>query len=565
VSSSYCAALFLAMLSSDAFCDAQLDRLLAVHRETGLPAPPPNASFVRYIPRPVVTMREGKKVTERGAAALGFSRDGRTVLDYYGDPFEVESLTVVKPDLKVLGADADLGWLEDAIEYHARGWGSLARTTFRRWAVSNNPRDAAELLRLRAWYYWRSRLYTDPSKPLAVIAKHMKQVLPGTRYDTPVNRDLIRCLELALKPRNSPPGSDDALIDDLIELAGEIPHIGADEKALRNDPRYRAIVRRGLDAVPALIAHLNDDRLTRVLGHLPWSGDRHYRVKDVALDILSELAGSEDALRKETTDATLAAIGKWFAGATKLGEEKYVVERVLGDKDDGEFRPALFWLLCEKYPERLPGVYREIIDARPGHAAHSYLFAKAVAEAPVPEADKRKVLEHAAHHKSPHHRWAGISYLRAFDPKLAHELILAGLKAIPEELTQPELQLVGIAAEGTDPNEWRALGLLVRRAVPGGRMDLLHAVAQAKGNAGRKHRLSLLAEYLTDSAERDPEDVRGTDPSHGFPRLEVRDFAAMTLAKLLDLGPEPDADWTAAQWATLREKVRAKVKDELRR
>jgi hypothetical protein len=78
VSGLFCAALLLAMLSSDEVCTAKLDRLLALSHEYGVPLPPPDATLVRYVPRPQVVFREGRLVTERGEPALAFSRDGRT-------------------------------------------------------------------------------------------------------------------------------------------------------------------------------------------------------------------------------------------------------------------------------------------------------------------------------------------------------------------------------------------------------------------------------------------------------------------------------------------------------
>ena len=50
-----------------------------------------------------------------------------------------------------------------------------------------------------------------------------------------------------------------------------------------------------------------------------------------------------------------------------------------------------------------------------------------------------------------------------------------------------------------------------------------------------------------------------------YKRLEVRNFAAMQLAELLKIDADPEPDWTPAQWAELRAKVQAKVKEELRR
>jgi hypothetical protein len=109
----------------------------------------------------------------------------------------------------------------------------------------------------------------------------------------------------------------------------------------------------------------------------------------------------------------------------------------------------------------------------------------------------------------------------------------------------------------------------VRRSDAGGRLELLYAIALNDAPEGRKHRLAFLAEHLTDDTARD----RNQDPHRfgvgsagsAFPQLEVRNFAAMRLALLLEIDVSPNKEWTAAQWAELREKVRVEVAKELGR
>jgi hypothetical protein len=79
--------------------------------------------------------------------------------------------------------------------------------------------------------------------------------------NTIYNRALLRSLEAALVPSNAKPGSVEALIDVLVELD--------DEKKWTVDafadpgPQYLKLSLLGFAAVPALIEHLDDDRLTR--------------------------------------------------------------------------------------------------------------------------------------------------------------------------------------------------------------------------------------------------------------------------------------------------------------
>jgi hypothetical protein len=549
LSATLSATLFAAALSSDEYCTAYLDKQLAWYREYGLPLPPPQAALVWYVTKPTTAVIKGKLVVEPGSPGLGFSLDGRSVLYGASRSEPVPSITFIKPDPSLVREGIYIHWLRFAVACHERGWKPMALAALRKW-VCTNGWDSEEDIARDSWNHWVSQIHDEPGTPLPVLLKYLKraQRLNGG------GEELIRSVELAVKPRNSPPGSDDALLDELINLSGEEPFTD-----FLADPRYRAVARRGLEIVPVLIAHLSDERITRTVRLQGGIGNsENLRVRDIVLDFLTQLHGGPFAVPEDTWDERLKAIGNWFADAHKLGEGKYVASRILGaEKDDNEFRPMLFWLLTEKYPERVPGVYRALIDTRSRQHRFAWRYAKAVAEGPLPVADKRKILEYAAIQDSPTIRWGGIKYLRAVDPELAHGILLAALAKLPTEADARESYLAMVAAEGTDPDEWRALGLAVRRADPGGRLELLQAVAFATAPEGRKHRLAFLAEYLSDDAVRDAD----ATPR----RLEVGNFAALRLANLLKIDAEPTEDWTAAQWAELRAKVRAKVNEELQR
>jgi hypothetical protein len=560
VSNALGAVLFFASLSSDEFCLAHLDQQLAWHRKYGLPPVPPQAALVWCITEPMTYYVDAgrKKVINPGEPVLGFSLDGRTLFERSNHPHPVASITVIKPDPALLRTEVHARWLEIAVACHERGWKELALESIRRWSRANEGWDTEDQIARDAWHYWVYQLRNDPGTPLPLVAKYLK--LAAQMYALG-DAKLARSVELAVRPRNSPPGSADALIDELVELTGEEPFFFWAGRGFRADPRYRAIVQRGLDIVPALIAHLDDDRATRAVRRPQRIEIEQLRIRDLAFDVLAQLHGRAFVLEEDTLDERLRVIGKWFADAHKLGEVKYVVSRILGvDEKDDEFRAVLFDLLAEKYPQHLPGVFRALIDERPNHHVHAWNYAKAIADAPLPPADKRKIFEYAAIQEQPTLRAAGIYYLRPFDPKMAKGLLLLGLAQMPVVPDVSETHLAGIVAEGTDPDEWRALGLAVRRAEVGARIRMLAVIARKTTPAGRKHRIAFLAEYLRDDELRDAEGFNDR-----FLRLEVRNAAAMRLAQVLELPAEPDLDWTPAQWAALRTQVRARAHEELQR
>src|SRR5581483_8505878 len=159
----------------------------------------------------VPAIENGKRVIIPGEPALGFSLDGRTVL-WHGQPREVVYLTSVKPDPTVLDGNVELGYLDAAVEYHARGWAQLARATLRAWYMRDLGWTPEQDLAWKGWEFWYTRLRRDPGTSLPLIAKYLKRILPDLdAVDIQTRRELVRSLELAVKPRTWPPGSNEAL------------------------------------------------------------------------------------------------------------------------------------------------------------------------------------------------------------------------------------------------------------------------------------------------------------------------------------------------------------------
>jgi hypothetical protein len=515
-------ALALAALISDDACSARLDHLLSVYREYGLPLPPPDA--------PLLRMRH-----TAGASHLDFgpiSKEDETRSKKWG-----WSATIVKPDPVALGHEVQYDRLDFAIKCHERGWHALARAAFRKWLGKPTHYLCAERqLAWDAWFYWHDQI--SNGAPLPVAAKHMKRALPHTGFADGAKIRLLRSLDLALVPARSAPGSDDALIDALIED----PHSWW-ERA----PSARALARRGFDAVPALIAHLDDDRLTRSLvggGFAVCDGACLMPVKDVVYQLICAMAGKQLEPSNDIAARTFAA-GRWLADAQKTGEEKFVVERIKQAGFVGE-SDVLFPLLVEKYPMRLPEVYRDFLDSQP-RSEHVNAYARALVEVPIPQADKLKVLEYAATHTSPGHRWVGLCYLREVAPKRASELLIAALDRLETDADRDELRLARVVAEGTDPKVWEALARAAKRVSAGTRGQLLDDLPGTvpPNPTCRRLLLALLATHLTDAEvwKRQADEI------------EVRNHAAIKLAALLGLPHESDRKWGAPEWAQYRERI----------
>ena len=144
---------------------------------------------------------------------------------------------------------------------------------------------------------------------------------------TPSNKALLTSLEAALQPSTAVPGTIEAMIDELVDT-----HASASSfmSLYDRDPTYTRILHRGFDAVPALIDHLDDGRLTRSV----MSGFNKFipyirRTNEVVSDLLRDIAGPEldDARYFRNGGRTLdkPAIQAWFEKAKRVGEKDYLL------------------------------------------------------------------------------------------------------------------------------------------------------------------------------------------------------------------------------------------------
>jgi hypothetical protein len=418
-----------------------------------------------------------------------------------------------------------------------------------------------------AWRYWTDQL-TKPDTDRAQIARHLKTIFadqPGA-FDRP-EREFLRWLDLSLVPSKAKPGSIEAMIDDLINVT----HTKLRTHGVDPDPRYLKVVLLGFEAVPVLIAHLEDDRLTREtkLGFNNFSG-YHYRVRDVVSDLLQGLAGEDlgkDWVRRQQGWSVAKADAEaWWKKAREVGDEAYLQRHVLGNSAQAQWPNELMLeIITKQYPQQLPGVYRKLLHDRPQMV--SWPVARAISASSLPDETKRRVLLEAAASQNLAHRRYAFWELRTQDPAMFSKLLAATLGALPatpagEYWNCPEAAFASLVAESTDPHLWAILLKAAKRSDVGLRREFLRRMHDYRSRElSRKHRLSFLAQFLTDETVRDvstnPEKFGGPAEGFGeFPRLEVRNYAALVLSRILKLKADPNSEWTAEDWAKLRLDVR---------
>jgi hypothetical protein len=557
---------------------ALLDLLLQRYKLYELPFPPADAPLVR-----VEGYRSGTDGVSIQHYYIGFhipgtkSGDpGRVLIgaEPLHEPGRREVPKPVEPRPESL-QETDDPSLELAVLCHARGWTGLAAAVLARITRDDEPLPETALAD-SAWDYWLSEL-RKPGTDRKGIARVLKVVAKGrVGKEAAEDERILDGLARSLVPGKGKPGTVEAVIDDLVEVT----HTDRSELFPRADkmhPAYAKAARLGFDAVPALIAHLEDGRLTRAYSQgLNNFRGRHYMIGDVCCDLLQGLAGNElckDWVRRlQEYRVDRAAVEAWWAGAKKVGEEAYFVRHVLGAKD-GWVNELMLDVLAHKYPKRLPEVYRRMLAERPELTDSA--VADAVAGAALPAETKRELFVEAARGKALDNRIDGIARLQEFDPAKALELLLAELDRVPETPAGnygscPESRLAGPVRQFNDPAAWAALEKTARRVDVGLRMEYLDAMTRPDlSPAERTASMAFLAKFLDDATVRD---VAGSTKYEGpyagfigFPKIEVRNFAAQELAWFLDLDAEPKPEWTTAEWEKFRADVRRALDRERRR
>lgn len=602
MSKPHCALALLALPAlmcgqSTAAADPELApaELLKEHTALGLPLPPKTAKFVRYeYPRKWNDDNE-LEPPEYGLAfevKPGTKTEGPILFHFLSEEQAGWNPPTreVKPDRDALkgmelGADSALTL---AIQCQARGWTELAQECLKQY-----PKDLdwppRKLLISKSEFYWWKRA-SHPTTDRAPIAKKIKELIGKyPEWDTEDNRALLKSLELALVPSKAKPGSVESLIDALVDCH-------ADEQTGRFDSgsAYWQLADRGFDAVPALIEHLDDDRLTRAMGP-GWQGllIRHLRVRDLARDLIGGLAAEHIAglgIGDNDSERFKRAAAGWWEKARKQNEETYLLENILPPPPPAEKGTTvspnshILRVIATKYPKQLSTVYRTVLDKRP--EVHTLELVETLAKSSLPAKDKIDLFAYGAEHKDYFHRLWALGALKDLDKKRFDALLLATIESFPKATRGkygycPEGQVAALALESDEPRVWPALEKAAKRASVGLRMELLgqfHTCCELMELRGQlrtrgelRHRtelLRLLAAFLDDAEVRDIKaDERFDRWSAGnqYERIEVRDFVALELAWHLGVDVTTKRNTTPAEWAKLREKVRDGLKRELDR
>jgi hypothetical protein len=317
---------------------ADLDQVVALYRSYGLPLPPASASFVE--------IGQGYSSGEGTLYNFGYALrpadkpnevvvmvDGQEVTHHSVKPAEPTRLAAKRTWIRsgrrsFMELDTAL-WL--ALAEGARGHNEFALALLDR---THDPRKPLEQrVATFALHHWMQQLL-DSGTDRAAISTHLHSLVrKHPELDDPYTKYVLERLDLTVNGRYSGSDANEKLVDSLCdhdERPGVFPPFSMLAHGKQADrPIIKAIVSIGFEVVPALIRHLDDERLTRsaFVGFNNFQ-PYHLTVGDICRDILYAYSDKYEMypFRRRTFDK--AQILKWWNEAKALGERTYLAQRV---------------------------------------------------------------------------------------------------------------------------------------------------------------------------------------------------------------------------------------------
>lgn len=595
-----------------------LDQLAQQYREEGLPLPPPDAPLMLVFAGSWNQNADGKTtplyfLSYRLKAGETKARPGTFLVGTELHEPELTAEEAEKP-LRIVNPDQPLPshlqkdwwdgpsfpvntWLAIAIQSYLRGYHGLVRQILERGltqdrrnggptAVSSgrgwvDPRvnrsmaeptknsNLSESLAATAWNHWMNVVQQPGTDDKEVLARMEKLLVSHPALDGPAQRAFLASLRLKLQPSQSKPGSVDALIDGLTEFSvagGRMTN--ADPTS---DPNYAKLQRLGFAAVPTLLEHLDDQRLTRSVT-VGFNNFRTLprRVGEVVSDLIEGLAEPElgqDWLSRQLGNvADNEPVRRWWEKAKAMGEEAYVTSHVFPvakGKNDA-VNLACLRIVADRYPQHLGEVYVRLLQERPDLGSSQVAEAIAASEG-LSQEEKRHLLQRGAEHPALARREDALFELFKLDAKDAEGRLMAELDRLPSDAEEaywrcPEARLANLVMKTSSPAVWEAFARAAKRATVGLRLELMNPLNYSYvGDGLRTQRLACLAQFLDDQTIRIARGGKYAGPGAAFtfPEISVRDFAAKQIGSILGVAGHPDKGWSSARWAEYRVTVGA--------
>ena len=548
----------------------------AVYKRYNLWLPPKDAKLIRWVDNHISTGSHG--LSEEKIVHLEILVRAKTktepaiVRTPYPEYIEHRDsrLKVVSPTISALDGiemySAE-NWLTLAACAQHLGWTDLATEAFLRGKtspgsgqypddVTGSPCHTLAIVRKMAWgRYSYSLIEIDTDRSNAYT--NLKKIRDDDWHYHELASDLFDDLERTLHKTKADLEGIEGNITRLCDEDTNFPWL---EDLTGSPTAYDEICHLGFDAVPFLIAHLNDTRLTR--SHTPNSFGNMIsidRVGGVCGNILSELSDSEYKPEHNTSleeRRRLATV--WFANAKKIGEEKWASTHAVQMRTTN---PALLRLLAAKYPKRLIEIYRDVLKNDLDISSAQIVAALIHADLPLQEKIDR--LLEATHHRRKIHRLDAIKGLEVLDNACStraltkHFLRLADEPQTNEEIAVSSFE-IELLWKANDEKCWDAFIRCLKKAPPSNRIYVLDYLVPDSGPlkiARYAHHFRAMESLWSDTEIRNGNVKDQLYPAYQYPKLTVGDAVTLQFAKLMDIEVPWKRTRTSEEWTTIRHQV----------
>ena len=585
-------------------------QLLELYRSYEMPEAPADAPLVQY--------RTGSGWTngvERKLYALGFlSREWIAKPD---EQMAYEILVGTEPskgwahafeDFKVIApGDVNVDDLSrpsfaTAMQCYGRGWTDLGDRLLqqaleeddsnRSWTRPNEVQKkptAREKLIGSIWAYQNSELCKADSDR-AKLSKRMHRLLNEEKWFADDSKiALVKSLDASIEPGKGAPGSIEATFDKLVDFRT------GDHRDAYDDPNYTQLAMLGFEAIPALIEHLNDDRLTRSDG-IGYSGfDRGgdstpplLRIADVASHLLGELSGGELkpvwSKERKTRRIDQQAAREWFAKVKEQSEIEFALNHLVkrDPNTNQNVNPAWTRIIQVRYPDRLAEAVRRVIND-PTQKSVWPIFELLLASDMSLES-KMELLDQAVSSGDFDAKWAALHWMKTLDPERTTSKLIEVLDQFPTTLTSkesffiPEADFISNASQWEDERVWTAIKKVISRADTPLKVEIFKPWGTMC--MANTRQLALLIEYLDDTSiyKSKPAGDMPNFNAIGFEQITVGNFAALTIEGYLAWYDEngrhlqspsrsfhgsdnddPRKKWTVEEWKAFRDQMKARA------
>lgn len=457
--------------------------------------------------------------------------------------------------------DAGLAMLAEAGEHDERRPSSTM--TIRK---GDDPQDAM-IKYIWSHFQFEALHPTNDRKPVAL---RMRQLLnDGHDLWKGAGTRLCEALEAALQPGKGQPGTPLALVDQLVDSTWNGGRLSFND-GKEEDP-YHKLKLLGFAAVPDLIDHLDDPRLTRSVTEgfnklTTWPR----RVGDQTSDLLEELADNEELGSGQKGGLVpREAAETWWREAQAMGEEAYLLKTVFPREGRDFISPTHLQIIEARYPARLPEIYRRL--ARDFPKAQTYAVIASLKQADLPREAKMAVFQEQLTHSDGLTRLSALYQLRDLDPAFYAKTLLEWMAAWPADAEGPypkswESGLSFLVSLTPDAEVWGRYIQTVKKSAIGLRMELVFNFCDFQRLRGpaQPRTLRLLLEFLDDPEWRVAEGPKyvGKFAAPDRKRLTMRDFAASLIVRGLELDASkwPQTSWNEARRNELRQLAEARLK-----